>query len=119
MMLDLNLEVVSTESMVPKKLQFKKWIETVLMNNKIKNAEIGIRIVDEMESAHINKLYRLKKGPTNVLSFVLHHPIDKTILIGDLIFCAPLIHEEAKKQNKSPIAHWAHLAIHGTLHLIG
>lgn len=80
------------------------------------NAEITIRIVGSDESKNLNAIYRKKKYPTNVLSFLIddaHH------LIGDIVLCAPVIEEEARDQSKNLEAHYAHLIIHGALHLYG
>jgi probable rRNA maturation factor len=80
------------------------------------NAEITIRIVGSDESKNLNTIYRKKKYPTNVLSFLVddaHH------LIGDIVLCAPVIEEEARDQSKNLEAHYAHLIIHGALHLYG
>ena len=85
-------------------------------------AEVCIRVVDSDESRQLNHSYRDKDKPTNVLSFPFtvpdNIPIDSTLL-GDLIICAPLVAEEAMQQGKESIAHWAHLVIHGILHLLG
>ncbi len=79
-----------------------------------------IRLVDKPESTSLNEQYRQRKGPTNILSFP-HDILDELEipLLGDLVVCAPLVEEEAKEQKKLPEAHWAHLVIHGTLHLQG
>jgi probable rRNA maturation factor len=100
--------------MVPKRQQIRQWINAVLLND-CPDAEITIRVVDKSESATLNERYRKKIGPTNVLSF----PLEKSPLQGDLVICAPLLIEEAQAQHKTIEAHWAHLIIHGTLHLLG
>ena len=83
-----------------------QWIKLVLDNKRINKSAITVRIVNKKESAELNKLYRQKSGPTNVLSFVYSiKPV-----CGDIVLCAPLIQEEKT---------WAHLVIHGILHLIG
>ncbi|QDD11556.1 rRNA maturation RNase YbeY [Candidatus Methylopumilus planktonicus] len=81
-----------------------------------KNAEITIRIVDNDESQNLNNIYRKKKYPTNVLSFLVD---DEVHLIGDIVLCAPVIEKEALEQSKKLEAHYAHLIIHGALHLYG
>lgn len=104
---------------IPSRYYFKRWIAKTL-NRRKKNAEVVIRIVDEAESAALNYTYRNKKKPTNVLSFPFEQPANiKLPLLGDLIICAPVIVKEAKQQNKPSLAHWAHMVIHGTLHLLG
>jgi probable rRNA maturation factor len=82
--------------------------------------ELSIRITDNEESASLNQTYRAKSGPTNVLSFPAEIPAETgSGLLGDLVICAPLVKLEATQQNKSEEAHWAHLVIHGVLHLLG
>ena len=83
-------------------------------------AELTIRIVDEAESAELNEEYRGKKGPTNVLSFPFEAPVELPVrLLGDLVICASKVESEAVDQHKSIKAHWSHLIVHGTLHLLG
>ncbi len=85
-----------------------------------KKLELTIRIVDETESRQLNETWRKCQGATNVLSFPFQCPPGiKVPLLGDIIICAPLVVREAKQQHKSLDAHWAHLVIHGTLHLLG
>ena len=109
--------VISIQDMVHKKSILKKteclkWLTPVID----KNAEITIRIVDSDESKSLNTMYRKKNYSTNVLSFL----IDETShLIGDIVLCAPVIEKEAFEQAKSIEAHYAHLIIHGALHLYG
>ncbi|MGI9229800.1 MAG: rRNA maturation RNase YbeY [Gammaproteobacteria bacterium] len=83
-------------------------------------AEITIRIVDETESKQLNKQWRNIDKPTNVLSFPISAGTDVVpILMGDLVICAPVVEKEADEQNKPLQAHWAHIIIHGMLHLLG
>ncbi len=83
-------------------------------------AELTIRIVGMAESAELNSAYRHKQGPTNVLSFPFEAPPGLTLpLLGDLVICAPVVAQEALAQGKTAEAHWAHMVIHGTLHLLG
>jgi probable rRNA maturation factor len=95
-----------------KKTQCLKWLSPIVD----KNAEITIRIVDNDESINLNNIYRKKKYPTNVLSFLVD---DEVHLIGDIVLCAPVIEKEALQQSKKLEAHYAHLIIHGALHLYG
>jgi probable rRNA maturation factor len=97
---------------VLKKTQCLKWLLPIVD----KNAEITIRIVDNDESINLNNIYRKKKSPTNVLSFLVD---DEVSLIGDIVLCAPVIQKEALEQSKKLEAHYAHLIIHGALHLYG
>jgi probable rRNA maturation factor len=104
-------DMVHTKPIV-KKTHCYKWLAPIIDQN----AEITIRIVGSDESKNLNTIYRKKKYPTNVLSFLVddaHH------LIGDIVLCAPVIEEEARDQSKNLEAHYAHLIIHGALHLYG
>lgn len=104
-------DMVHTKPIV-KKTHCYKWLAPIIDQN----AEITIRIVGSDESKNLNTIYRKKKYPTNVLSFLVddaHH------LIGDIVLCAPVIEEEARDQSKNLEAHYAHLIIHGVLHLYG
>ncbi|WP_462321560.1 rRNA maturation RNase YbeY [Halochromatium sp.] len=92
-------------------------------------AELTIRITDDAEIAELNQQYRSRSGATNILSFPFEPPpgIDPTepafaemgALLGDLVICAPLVQREAAEQGKTTTAHWAHLVVHGALHLLG
>lgn len=87
-------------------------------------AEVSIKIVGEAESAELNATYRHKTGPTNVLSFSLGMPAEPGAgggrrLLGDLAICAPVVAAEARAQGKPLSAHWAHMVVHGMLHLQG
>ncbi|MBS3804915.1 MAG: rRNA maturation RNase YbeY [Oleiphilaceae bacterium] len=83
-------------------------------------SEVTLRIVDREESARLNSLYRHKTGATNVLSFPFEAPPGITLpLAGDLVICAPVVEDEAREQGKTLAAHWAHMVIHGMLHLQG
>ena len=104
-------DMVHTKSIL-KKTQCLKWLMSVVD----KDAEITIRIVDNDESQNLNNIYRKKKYPTNVLSFLVD---DEVHLIGDIVLCAPVIEKEALEQSKKLEAHYAHLIIHGALHLYG
>ncbi len=121
MSISIVLQKVSASADVPALSQLEKWVESTLTKVSAPlDTEITIRIVDEDESASLNEEYRHKKGPTNILSFP-DDPIpgfDSTSL-GDLVVCAPLVTKEAQDQNKTSEAHWAHLIVHGVLHLLG
>lgn len=87
---------------------------------KRERAEVVVRVVDEAESAELNGQYRQKQGSTNVLSFPFEAPPGfETDHLGDLVVCAPVVEREAQEQGKALEAHWAHLVIHGMLHLQG
>lgn len=118
-MANIILQKIIKTNSTPTKKQFAAWIDPALPVNK-KNHEIVIRIVDTKEITQINKKYRSKNQPTNIISFPFEqHQGIKTNILGDLIICAPLVKQEAKLQHKTIKDHWAHLVIHGTLHLLG
>jgi len=86
--------------------------------------ELTIRLVDEDEGTSLNQTYRGNTGPTNILSFPFENlediPDEFNIpLLGDIVICVPVVKQEAQTQNKKEINHWAHLTVHGTLHLLG
>ncbi len=84
--------------------------------------ELTLRIVDKQESQQLNSLYRGKDKPTNVLSFVFENPpglAESLPILGDLVICAEVVAQEAIEQNKNLMAHWAHMIVHGSLHLLG
>lgn len=84
------------------------------------DSEVTLRLVDSDESAELNDQYRHKSGPTNVLSFPFEAPAGITVpLAGDLVICVPVVEREAREQRKSLHAHWAHMVVHGMLHLQG
>jgi len=84
------------------------------------DAELLIRLVDRQESRELNAQYRHKNKATNVLSFPADLPEEIGLrLLGDIIICAPIVADEAREQHKTAEAHWAHLTIHGILHLLG
>jgi probable rRNA maturation factor len=119
MSVTLTLQNASKTKSIPNKRLFKTWITKAIGPGK-KNQEIVIRIVDVKEITKLNKQYRKKNRPTNILSFNFFTPSNiKTNLLGDLIICAPIVKLEAKLQHKTMISHWAHLTIHGVLHLLG
>lgn len=108
---------------IPSLSQFTQWTQKTLSmvpeSTDENKTSLTIRIIDEAESALLNETYRHKKGPTNILSFP-----DETIpgfisdSLGDLAICAPLVLKEADAQHKQIEAHWAHLLVHGVLHLL-
>jgi len=117
--IELELQRLSRVDDEPTAAQFELWVETVL-DDQVSDIELVIRIVDEPESAALNEQYRHKVGPTNVLSFPVELPEGvETPLLGDLVICAPVVVREAQEQNKLVQDHWAHLVIHGVLHLLG
>lgn len=106
-----HMDQISGEQM-PSVAQFRKWARSALQID----AEITLRIVDEPEGRTLNRTYRGKDYATNVLTFPL---AEEPVLMGDIILCAPVVVKEAQDQHKSLQAHFAHLTIHGVLHLQG
>lgn len=104
---------------VPSLSQFTSWVVSVIDFHG-EQFQVSIEIVDKSTSKELNKTYRNKDKPTNVLSFPLDLPeIVEETLIGDLAICAEVVQVEANQQKKTVINHWAHLTIHGCLHLLG
>ena len=105
---------------LPTKQQFRKWVGATLSDHR-DQAELTIRIVDEKEGAMLNDQWRKSPGPTNVLSFPYEDTENKYALglLGDIIICAPVVVQEALEQGKPLESHWAHMVVHGTLHLLG
>ena len=104
---------------IPEGEQLRSWAARALQE-QAEATELVIRIVDEAEITALNRTYRGKDGPTNVLSFPSELPPEVgSALLGDVVICAPVVARECVQQDKSPEAHWAHLVIHGVLHLLG
>lgn len=117
--LDLDIQYAVDLPDLPTKSDLKLWVTQALIGRR-EQAELVIRIVNEIEGAALNYQYRHKPGPTNVLSFPFTAlPQVPIFFIGDLIICATVVAEEAADQRKTLKAHWAHIVIHGVLHLIG
>ena len=105
-------------SNIPKESEFLRWVEAALVIN-YDDLEQTIRVVDEAESRDLNLQFRGKDKPTNVLSFPSQSAFLDYDCLGDMVICAPLVSAEAERQEKAEIAHWAHLVVHGMLHLQG
>ena len=116
----LDLQIATDDNQnLPTEEQIMQWLN-VILPQFMDNAEITIRIVDEQESQQLNNTYRHKDKPTNVLSFPFESPIEIEVpLLGDLIICKQVVEAEAKEQHKSLTSHWAHMIVHGCLHLLG
>ncbi len=115
----IELQCASQAKNIPEEQEFYRWVSAVLANRQ-PQAEVVIRVVDELESAHLNKTYRNKPGATNVLSFPFEAPEQVELqLLGDLVLCAPVIENESIQQHKTMESHWAHMTVHGVLHLLG
>jgi probable rRNA maturation factor len=121
MNIDLDLQIAShTEEEVPDYDNFYKWVASVLEKYHKLDTELTIRVVNEIEMARLNEDYRDKPGTTNVLTFPFEPPPNLLLpILGDIVICAPVITREAKEQHKTLVSHWAHITIHGCLHLLG
>jgi len=124
MTVTVDLQNASNVKSVPLRRDFKRWAAAALAQlapaqpaGQAKS-RLSIRIVDETESAELNSHYRHKQGATNILSFPVPPGLPEALL-GDLAICASVVAREAKEQNKTLDAHWAHLTVHGVLHLKG
>jgi probable rRNA maturation factor len=106
---------------LPLRRQFKLWATAALaaVPGTAPAGSLSIRIVDAAEGASLNKQYRHKNYATNVLSFPVPPELIATGQLGDIALCAPVVKSEAEQQQKVPADHWAHLVVHGVLHLLG
>jgi probable rRNA maturation factor len=117
--LELELQWATEIESLPTTEDFERWTKQALQGRR-EEAELTIRLVDEEESQQLNREYRDKDRPTNVLSFPADLPaVVESPLLGDLVICAPVVLREAREQNKTAEAHWAHMVVHGVLHLLG
>ena len=104
---------------LPNALQITTWAEAALAGLR-SEAQLTVRIVSNAEGEMLNQTYRHKPGPTNVLSFAIEDADELPVpLLGDIVVCAPVVEREAHEQGKEAAAHWAHMVVHGTLHLLG
>ena len=119
----MNLEVdiqTACAGPVPEEEDIRRWIAAALSNARRDAVEVSVRLVGEDEMTALNHAYRGKDGSTNVLSFPadlppgVQHP-----LLGDIVICPAVVAREALEQNKSEPQHWAHMLVHGSLHLLG
>lgn len=123
MSLQLEVQLALEMPGLPTATELRRWAEAALREAGATcpdAAELVIRIVNEAESTALNETYRRKQGPTNVLSFPFEAPPGVEVdLLGDLVICAPVVASEAVAQGKAPESHWAHMVVHGVLHLLG
>jgi probable rRNA maturation factor len=123
MQLELEVQNATASVSVPGEDQFQHWVEAA-MAGKVNNFTLTIRIVDKQEAQRFNRDYRNKDYATNVLSFPAELPEGlpsaiRQSQLGDLLICAPVVASEASEQCRTEADHWAHLTIHGVLHLLG
>jgi len=117
-LLKVTVQRVAREAETPPVAAIRRWARMAAGDDV--RGELTVRVVDAAESAALNERYRGKRGPTNVLSF----PAEPLALgdeqpLGDLVVCAPVVAREAREQRKPLEAHWAHMVVHGVLHLLG
>lgn len=117
---------VSTAEGVPDPSSIEQWVACVLSSQLDSKhfPEVSIQVVDEATISELNQTYRHKSGPTNVLSFPFEAPPglpeeEALSMLGDIIICAQVVSREAEEQGKELQAHWAHMVVHGVLHLLG
>lgn len=121
--MSVDLQIATDCADLPGSQLLTDWVE--LATKQHEDTGVVIRLVDEVESAELNEAYRQKNGPTNVLSFPFERPegLPESALpgntLGDLVICAPVVLKEAAEQGKKASDHWAHMVIHGCLHLQG
>ncbi|MFV0447739.1 MAG: rRNA maturation RNase YbeY [Vibrio sp.] len=120
MSIELDLQLaVEDENGLPSEENFAAWLAAAITPFQ-EQAEVTIRIVDTQESHQLNMDYRGKDKPTNVLSFPFEAPPGMELdLLGDLVICRQVVEQETGEQNKPLLAHWAHMVVHGSLHLLG
>jgi probable rRNA maturation factor len=117
--LDVSVSYGLPRAGIPAPTSFRKWAAAAA-NGRIRRADLAIRIVDTKEARSLNRHYRGKDYATNVLSFPAELPEGVNLpLLGDLVICAPVVAREAAEQGKTLAAHYAHLTVHGVLHLLG
>ena len=121
--LEVAVSYATPRKGVPAAMSFRRWVAAAL-DTRIREADLALRIVGEDEARAFNRHYRGKDYPTNVLSFPAERPpgLPKNArfpLLGDLVICAPVVARKAAEQRKPLSAHYAHLTVHGALHLLG
>lgn len=121
--LDVAVSYALPRAGLPAANSFRKWVAAAL-EGRIREADLAVRLVDAREGRSLNRHYRGKDYATNVLSFPAELPEGlpagvRMPLLGDLVLCAPVVAREAREQRKPLVAHYAHLTVHGVLHLLG
>lgn len=118
-MIDLDLQIATEAPELPAEADILRWVEAAV-GDAMAEAQLTVRITDEEEIRELNATYRGKDYATNVLSFPFEAPPGVDLpLLGDIVICAAVVAREAAEQEKPLQAHWAHMVIHGTLHLLG
>ncbi|HEB63525.1 MAG TPA: rRNA maturation RNase YbeY [Gammaproteobacteria bacterium] len=116
---DIEVQYAVTHKLLPAETDIKQWV-TMTIGDRMTHAELTVRLVDESESTQLNESFRHKQGSTNVLSFPVACAEEIGVpLLGDIAICAQVVEREATDQNKEIVAHYAHMVVHGVLHLLG
>ncbi len=124
--LSIDVQIACDDSSVPPAKEIETWVARAVVESGKKiagSAELSVRLVDKEEIQSLNRDYRQKDAATNVLSFpaalIEGLPDDTAQALGDIVVCASIVSEEAAEQQKAVADHWAHMLVHGTLHLLG
>lgn len=119
MKLKLRVDYASRRP-APGRALIARWARAAIEGLRRSNTALGVRVVNEAESAELNARFRGRSGPTNVLAFPFDVPPGaRSDTLGDLVICAPVVNREARAQGKPAAAHWAHMVVHGIMHLRG
>ena len=119
--IELHVSYAGARGGLPSAASFRRWVEAALIGARYrKTAEVSLRIVGAREGRALNRRYRGRDYATNVLSFPAELPRGiESPLLGDIVICAPIVAREAREQGKAVRDHYAHLTVHGVLHLLG
>ena len=119
----VDVQIASESTSVPDPTEIESWLcDVIARTAKGDNIEISVRIVDENESREFNSRFRAEDKATNVLSFPADTaglPTELPVMLGDVVICGPVVEREATEQGKDVADHWAHMLVHGALHLLG
>lgn len=115
----VHVQLASRASGIPDPRRIRRWARAALDGHATPPAEVTVRVVGEREGRQLNRRWRGRPDATNVLSFPAPALAMAPGALGDIAVCAPVVAREARVQGKAPAAHWAHLVIHGVLHLLG
>lgn len=119
MNVEVDVQYAATDEGLPEPEEILSWVEAAVAGRR-SNVELTVRVVDEAEIIALNRTFRGRDEPTNVLSFPVGDlPGIQVPLLGDVVVCAPVVSRQASEQGKTARAHWAHMVVHGTLHLLG
>lgn len=117
----VEVQIASAADEVPRAREIRHWADVALeeVADDGEPPDVCVRVVDEAESRALNLRFRGVDKPTNVLSFPAQIELPQESILGDVVVCAPLVSEEAADQGKTVSDHYAHLVVHGVLHLVG